>query len=413
MPIFRPFKAFRPTPELAKQIAALPYDVMNSEEARIEVAKNPLSYLHVGKPEVDLDPEISVYDKSVYEKGRDNLQNYIVKNQIVQDEKESMYIYAQTMDGRTQYGFVGCASVEDYDNNKIKKHEFTRPVKEEDRCNHLRVTNAHCGPIFLTFRDDEEINNKIKEIISNQPDNDHVADDGIRHQTWVISSDTLINYLQEAFSKINSFYVADGHHRSAAAAIVGGEKRESNPDHNGTEEYNFFLAVLFPASQLYIMDYNRVVKDLNGNSLEEFFDCIKSNFTITEVNFKYTPENKGDYGLYIEKKWYKLSANQELIINPDPVEKLDVAILQKYILDEVLGIEDPRTSNRIDFVGGIRGLEELERRVDSGEMKLAISMYPTSIDELMDIADSGQVMPPKSTWFEPKLRDGLFTHFLD
>jgi uncharacterized protein (DUF1015 family) len=413
MPIFRPFKAFRPRPELAKQIAALPYDVMNSGEARTEVAKNPLSYLHVGKPEVDLDSEVSVYDKSVYEKGRDNLQNYIKNNQLVQDEKESMYIYGQTMDGRTQYGFVGCASVEDYENDKIKKHEFTRPIKEEDRCNHVRVTNAHCGPIFLTFRDDEEINNKIKEIISGKPDNDHVSDDGIRHTTWVISDDDLINYLRNKFSSMDAFYVADGHHRSAAAAIVGRERADANPHHDGAEEYNFFLAVLFPASQLYIMDYNRVVKDLNGNSLEEFFDRIKSNFKISEVESKYKPENKGDYGLYIEKKWYKLSASQELINNPDPVEKLDVAILQKYILNEILGIEDPRTSNRIDFVGGIRGLSELERRVDSGEMKLAISMYPTSIDELMDIADSGKVMPPKSTWFEPKLRDGLFTHFLD
>ncbi len=413
MPVFRPFKALRPRPNLAGQIASLPYDVMNSNEARAEIAKNPLSYLHVGKAEIDLSPATDPYDKKVYLKASENLQNYIKNNQLIQDEKESIYIYAQTMAGRIQYGLVACVSVADYENGKIKKHEFTRPVKEEDRCNHIRTTGAHCGPIFLTYKDDQEIDKEISELVSLKPDNCHVSDDGVRHQTWLISDDTLIKRLQYKFSQMDAFYIADGHHRSAAAAIVGRERAKANPNHNGSEEYNFFLAVLFPASQLHIMDYNRVVKDLRGNSVEELFDKIRNNFTVEESPSKYKAEKKGKYGMYLDNKWYVLTANQELINNSDPVESLDVSILQQYILDEVLGIEDPRTSNRIEFVGGIRGPSELERRVDSGEMSIAFSLYPTSIEELMDIADSGQVMPPKSTWFEPKLRDGLFTHFLD
>lgn len=413
MPVFKPFKAFRPKPEFAGKIAAYPYDVVNSEEAREIVKDNPLSFLRVGKPEVDLEPYVDLYSDQVYQKGKENLHKLIDDGNLIEDSEESFYIYAQTMDGRTQYGLVGCANVQDYWDDKIKKHEFTRKKKEEDRCNHVRVTNAHSGPIFLTYKDNETINKIVSEAVKSEPDNDHTASDGIRHTTWLIQNEDHKKTIQEILSGVDSFYVADGHHRSAAAAIVGKERAEANSNHTGEEEYNNFLAVLFPASQLHILDYNRVVKDLNGNTEDEFFEKIKANFSVEEVSEKYSPKEKAEFGLYINKKWYKLTASDELKAIKDPVNSLDVAILQSNFLTPILGIEDPRTDERIDFVGGIRGLGELERRVDSGEMKLAISMYPTSIDELMAIADAGKVMPPKSTWFEPKLRDGLFVHFLD
>ena len=413
MPVFKPFKAYRPKPNLAKDIAAYPYDVVNSDEARELVKNNPLSFLRVGKPEVDLPNDVSLYDESVYNKGKENLDNLIKNGNLVEDSSEDYYVYAQTMNGRTQYGLVGCASVWDYWDDKIKKHEFTRKVKEEDRCQHVRVTNAHTGPIFLTYKENDTINAIVKRITTTSPDNDHIADDGIRHTTWLIADENDKKTIESELSKVNAFYVADGHHRSAAAAIVGKERASANPKHNGTEEYNFFLAVLFPASELYIMDYNRLVKDLNGNDKNEFFDKIKTNFTMEKVSNAYSPTQKGEYGLYIEGEWFKLNVDKKFIEIDDPVESLDVAILQKLVLNDILGIADPRTDDRIDFVGGIRGLGELERRVNSGEMKLAISMFPTSINELMNIADAGEVMPPKSTWFEPKLRDGLFIHFLD
>jgi len=413
MPVFKPFKAFRPKSDLAKQIAAYPYDVINSDEARNIVKDNPLSFLRVGKPEVDLAKDVDLYDSSVYLKGKENLNNLIKDGNLIEDSSSNFYVYAQTMNGRTQYGLVGCAAVEDYWNDKIKKHEFTRKVKEEDRCEHVRVTNAHTGPIFLTYKDNDMINAIVKRTITSKPDNDHTADDGIRHTTWIINNEDDKNLIESKLKEIDSFYVADGHHRSAAAAIVGRERAKANSNHNGSEEYNFFLAVLFPASELFIMDYNRLVKDLYGNTTEEFFDKLSKNFSIEKVNIKYSPSKKGEYGLYIDKQWYKLNVNDSFVEIDDPVESLDVAILQKLVLNDILGIADPRTDNRIDFVGGIRGLAELESRVDSGEMKLAISMFPTSIEELMNIADAGEVMPPKSTWFEPKLRDGLFVHFLD
>lgn len=413
MAVFRPFKAFRPKPEFAGDIASKPYDVLNSEEAREEVKGKPLSFLHVGKPEIDLDPSIDHYDPKVYEKGKENLQKLIKDGYLVEDPEPYLYVYAQTMDGRTQYGLVGCASVDDYWNGVIKKHEKTRKVKEEDRCNHVRVTNAHSGPIFLTYRDVDEINKIVSDITKEKPDNDHVAEDGIRHQSWVIKDRNTINKIQNILSKVDCFYVADGHHRSAAAGIVGRERQKANPNHKGDEEYNFFLAVLFPGSHLHIMDYNRVVKDLNGLTKEEFLNKLSKLFTINEKSGQFKPSKKGDVGMYLEGKWYQLSANPELLNNPDPVESLDVAILQREVLAPILGIEDPRTSERIDFVGGIRGLNELEKRVNSGEMKVAFAMYPTSVNELMSIADAGKIMPPKSTWFEPKLRDGLFVHFLD
>jgi uncharacterized protein (DUF1015 family) len=413
MAVFKSFKAYRPTPNKAKDVAAYPYDVVNSEEARQLVEGNPDSFLRVGKPEVDLDKNVSLYDEKVYAKGKENLTRLKEDGILVQDTQPCYYIYSLTMNGRTQNGLVGAASVDDYWNNVIKKHEYTRKQKEEDRCEHVRVTNAHTGPIFLTYKDEEEINQIVDKVKKNEPDNDHVANDGIRHQTWLITDENDISFIENKLASVPSFYVADGHHRSAAAAIVGKERREANPSHTGNENYNRFLAVLFPASELYIMDYNRLVVDLNNNSLPEFISKLEEKFTVTETNEKVKPSQKGEFGFYCEGKWYKLNIKPELVDENDPVESLDVALLQKHVLDNLLAIEDPRTDDRIDFVGGIRGLEELVRRVDNGEMKAAISMYPTSIEELMNIADAGKVMPPKSTWFEPKLRDGLFVHFLD
>lgn len=413
MAIFKPFKAFRPTSNKAKDVAAYPYDVVNSDEAREIVNGNPDSFLRVGKPEVDLDPNISLYDERVYNKGKENLSRLISDGIIVEDTTPCYYVYSLTMNGRTQNGLVGCASVEDYWNDVIKKHEYTRKQKEQDRCEHVRVTNAHTGPIFLTYKDNSDINELIEKVKETTPDNDHVANDGIRHQTWLINKKEDIDFIQNRMAEVPSFYVADGHHRSAAAAIVGKERREANPNHTGNENYNRFLAVLFPASELYIMDYNRLVVDLNGNSVSEFLDKVAEKFTVEKSDTKVAPSKKGEFGFYSESNWYKLNIKPELVDANDPVESLDVALLQKHVLDNLLAIEDPRTDERIDFVGGIRGLEELVRRVDNGEMKAAISMYPTSIEELMNIADAGRVMPPKSTWFEPKLRDGLFVHFLD
>jgi len=410
---FRPFRAYRPKPELAGEVASKPYDVLNSDEARKEAEGHPLSFLHVGKPEIDLDPSVSLYDAKVYEKGKENLRKLINEGVLVQDAEPYFYLYAQTMNGRTQYGLVGCASVDDYWNDVIKKHEKTRKDKEEDRTNHVRVTNAHTGPIFLTYPDNSLINEIVDTLKATHPTNDHVALDGIRHQSWVIKDKFLIEKIQSTLAEVPCFYVADGHHRSAAAGIAGRERQQANPNHTGDEEYNFFLAVLFPASHLYIMDYNRLVKDLNGNTKDEFLFKLGKVFNYKEVTGKFKPEQKGVVGMYFGDKWYQLNAKAEYLSNPDPVESLDVAILQKLVLDPILGVDDPRTSKRVDFVGGIRGLEELERRVNSGEMQVAFAMYPTSVQELMDIADAGKIMPPKSTWFEPKLRDGLFVHFLD
>jgi len=413
MAVFRPFKAFRPTQKHAQEVAAKPYDVLNSEEAREEVKGHPLSFLHVGKPEVDLDPSIDLHDPLVYKKGKDNLHKLIDEGVIVQDTNEYFYVYAQTMNGRTQFGLVGCASVDDYWKDVIKKHEKTRKDKEEDRSEHVRVTNAHTGPIFLTYRDVDEINTLVSKVAANPPENDIVTQDGIRHQTWLIKDAEMIKSIHGILGNVDSFYVADGHHRSAAAGIVGKERQNANPNHTGEEEYNYFLAVLFPASHLFIMDYNRVVKDLNGLTQEEFLNRLSRHFSYEKVSKQYKPDQKGEMGMYIGHQWYKVSADKELLENTDPVERLDVAILQKYVLDDILGIEDPRTSKRIDFVGGIRGLGELEKRVNSGEMILAFAMNPTSVNELMSIADADKIMPPKSTWFEPKLSDGLFVHFLD
>jgi uncharacterized protein (DUF1015 family) len=413
MATVRPFKAFRPKPEFAREVASKPYDVLNSDEAREEVKGHPLSFLHIGKPEIDLDPGTDVHDPTVYAKGRENLQKLIDQKVLVQDPEPFLYVYAQTMDGRTQYGIVGCASVEEYWNDTIKKHELTRKDKEEDRCNHVRVTNSHSGPIFLTYPDNTEINAIVSKVVSTPPENDHVATDGIRHQSWIVKDRSTIQKLQQLFAATLHLYVADGHHRSAAAGIVGRERKLANSGHRGDEEYNFFLAVCFPASQLRILDYNRGVKDLNGLSSTEFINKLKADFSVRSIQGRPRLAKKGEFGLYLEKSWYVLTASDDLLKRSDPVERLDVAILQNHILDPILGIKDPRTDKRIDFIGGIRGMGELEKRVDSGQMKAALSMFPTSIHELIAIADAGKIMPPKSTWFEPKLRDGLFVHFLD
>ena len=413
MSTIRPFKAFRPRPDVAGEVAAKPYDVLNSDEARSEVRGHPLSFLHVGKPEVDLDPAIDLHDQRIYAKGRENLQTLIRDGALVEDPVPSLYVYAQTMNGRTQYGLVGCASVEEYGNDTIRKHELTRKDKEQDRSEHVRVTNAHSGPIFLTYRDNVEVDRIVARVAAQPPVNDHVASDGIRHQSWVIADPKDVARIVELFRTIPNLYVADGHHRSAAAGIVGRERAKQNPKHRGNEEYNFFLAVYFPSSQLRILDYNRVVKDLHGMSREDFLGRLRADVAPVPSAQPVHPARKGEFGMYLRGQWYTLTASERLQKIADPVERLDVSVLQKYLLDPFLGISDPRVDKRIDFVGGIRGLGELERRVNSGEMEVAFSLHPTSLDELMAIADAGKIMPPKSTWFEPKLRDGLFVHMLE
>ncbi len=414
MPVFRPFKAFRPKQEFAQKVAAKPYDILSSDEAREEVKGNPLSFLHIGKPEIDLDRSIDLYDPRVYQKAKENLQKLIDDKIIVEDPEAYLYIYAQTMDGRTQYGLVGCVDKEDYWSENIKKHEKTRKDKEEDRSEHVRVTNAHSGPVFLTMPDNKELNEIVARTVKdNKPDNDLVDNMGVKHTSWAIRDKKDSERLQEILKNTKYFYIADGHHRSAAGAIVGREREKANPNHTGDEEYNYYMAVLFPASHLLIMDYNRVVVDLNGATEEEFIEKMKNIFTIEKVNAQYKPTKRGEVGMYLNKQWYKLNFKPEYTNVTDPVERLDVSLLQKHVLQPFLGVDDPRTCNRIDFVGGIRGLGELERRVDSGEMQVAFSMYPTSVNDLMDIADAGAIMPPKSTWFEPKLADGMFVHFME
>lgn len=414
MAILKPFKAIRPTPELADKVAALPYDVMNSDEARELVKGDPYSFLHIDKAEIDLDPEIDIYSKAVYEKARDTLTRMIKEGIFIQDNNNSLYIYKQVMNGRAQIGLVGCTSIDDYIKDIIKKHEHTRADKELDRINHVDFCNANTGPIFLTYRAKSAINEIINNWLQNhKPVYDFVSTDNIGHTVWIIDDLDTINKLVADFAGIKYLYIADGHHRSASAVKVGLKRREQFPGYNGNEDFNYFLSVLFPDEQLYIMDYNRVVKDLNGNSQVEFMNKIKEKFDIEEFkgDGQFKPEQKHTYGMYLDGNWYKLTAKEETFDNNDPVARLDVSIMQNNLLNPILGIEDPRTDKRIDFVGGIRGLQELERRVKEG-MKVAFSMYPTTIDDLMAIADAGKVMPPKSTWFEPKLRSGLFIHEL-
>jgi len=412
MAIIRPFKGCRPLPNFAAEVAAKPYDVLSSIEARLEAADHPLSFLHVGKPEIDLDLSIDPYDVRVYEKARSNLRKYIENNIFLTDPEPYLYIYSQTMGSHTQYGIVGCVSIQDYLNNVIKKHELTRKDKEDDRTNHVRYTQAHTGPVFLTYLSNTKINKIVENVITSPQVYDFVAQDGIRHQFWVIRERAIISEITSIFKDIPNLYIADGHHRSASALRVGIELAEQNPNHTGEEEYNFFLAVLFPHNQLKILDYNRVVKTLNNYTPEEFVAKVKMYFEITETFQQAKPTHKGEFGMFVDKKWYFLKLKPEIQLSNDPIEKLDVSILQNYILKPILGINDPRTDKNIDFIGGIRGLNELQKRVDQGEMTVAFALYPTSIEELISIADAGKIMPPKSTWFEPKLRDGLIIHFL-
>lgn len=414
MAIVRPFRAIRPQAEVADKVAALPYDVMNSDEARQMVKGNPYSFLHVDKAEIDMDPAIDLYDTRVYEKARDNLNAMIEKGVFVQDEKACLYVYKQVMNGRAQIGIVACAAIDEYRNNIIKKHELTRADKEQDRVNHVDYCDANTGPIFLTYRAEEKIDRLVAETMKTAPVYDFVSEDGVGHTVWVISKEETIAEISALFASIPYLYIADGHHRSASAVRVGMKRREEKPDFDGTEEFNFFLSVLFPDQQLYIMDYNRLVKDLNGNSEAEYLQKVGEKFTVTpyEKEGVLKPESKHTYGMYLGGKWYLLAAKEGTYDPKDPVAQLDVSILQNNLLHPILGIGDPRTDKRIDFVGGIRGLQHLADRVDNGEMAVAFSMYPTTMDDLMDIADAGAIMPPKSTWFEPKLRSGLFIHKL-
>ncbi len=414
MAIFKPFKGYRPPSELAKEVASRPYDVLNSEEAREEAGNNPYSFLRVVKPEIELPENVDSHSQPVYDKARENFQKFIEKGYLKQDVKPSYYVYAQIWGEKTQYGIVGCAGVEDYLTGVIKKHELTRPDKEEDRMNHVRVVNANAEPVFFTYPAVKEIDAIVADVTSKAPEYDFVADDGFGHQFWVIDQDAAIEKLEKLFAQVPAFYVADGHHRTAAAALVGAERKAGNPSHTGQEEYNFFMSVLFPDNQLTIIDYNRVVKDLNGLSKEEFMEKLNENFVVQEKGQEaYKPGKLHEFSMYLDGKWYGLEARPGTYDDNDPIGVLDVTILSQLVLDNLLGIKDLRTDKRIDFVGGIRGLGELERRVDNGEMQVAFALYPVSMQQLLDIADTGNIMPPKTTWFEPKLRSGLVVHTLD
>ena len=414
MAIIKPFKGIRPPKDLVEQVESRPYDVLNSEEAREEAGDNAKSLYHIIKPEIDFEPGTSEYDPRVYEKAAENFKKFQENGWLVEDPKEQYYIYAQTMNGKTQYGLVVGAYVNDYMTGVIKKHELTRRDKEEDRMKHVRVNNANIEPVFFAYPDNEVLDTLIMRYASTPAEYDFVAPiDGFRHQFCVISDENDIATITAEFAKMPSLYIADGHHRSAAAALVGAEKAKNNPHHRGDEEYNYFMAVCFQASQLTILDYNRVVKDLNGLSSEAFLEALSKNFTVVCQGAEiYKPAKLHEFSLYLDGQWYSLTAKAGTFDDSDPIGVLDVDISSRLILDEILDIKDLRSSNRIDFVGGLRGLGELKRRVDSGEMRMALALYPVSMQQIMDIADSGKIMPPKATWFEPKLRSGLVIHQL-
>lgn len=415
MAILKAFKGIRPTIDLAKDMASRPYDVLNSKEAREEADGNDYSLLHIIKPEIDLPEEMDVHAPEVYEKAAENYNRFKDNNWLVQDEDNCLYIYAQTMNGKTQYGIVGCASVDDYIHGVIKKHELTRPEKEEDRMKHVRVNNANIEPVFFSYPAVKEIDEIIEKFVSeNAPENDFVAADGIGHHFWVVKDQDIVRTIIGLFSGVPATYVADGHHRTAAAALVGNEKKGNNASHTGDEEYNFFLAVHFPDDQLTIIDYNRVVKDLNGMTKDDFLSSLNEHFTVEDMgNEIYKPDRLHNFGMYLGGKWYSLDAKSDTYDDNDPIGVLDVTVLSKCILENKLGIKDLRRDKRIDFVGGIRGLEELEKRVGSGEMAVAFALYPVSMKQLIAIADTDNIMPPKTTWFEPKLRSGLIIHELN
>jgi uncharacterized protein (DUF1015 family) len=411
------FRGLRPPVEIASSLASRPYDVMNSSEARVEAAGNEVSLLRVTKAEIDLNEGIDEHSKEVYDKVVENFNMFKNKGWLVKENEPKLYIYAQTMDGRTQYGIVGCTHIDDYFNNNIKKHELTRKDKEDDRMIHVNITNANVEPVFFAYPAHKEIDQIVSEVVNNEKAiYDFVAkEDGFGHKFWVINDQSKIKRIEEIFeNEIPSLYVADGHHRTAAAARVGQERKANNPNHTGDEEYNYFMAVIFPDNQLKIIDYNRVVKDLNGLSDEEFISKLNKSFTIENMGTEiYTPSKLHEFSMYMSGNWYKMTAKEGTYNDADPIGVLDVTILSNLVLDEILDIKDLRTSKRIDFIGGIRGLGELKRRVDSGEMKAAFALYAVSMQQLIDIADSGNIMPPKTTWFEPKLRSGLVIHELE
>lgn len=415
MAIVKPFKGLRPPKELVEEVEARPYDVLDSEEARAEAGTNEKSLYHIIKPEINFEAGTSEYDPRVYESAKQQFEKFQKNGWLVQDTAEHYYIYAQTMQGKTQYGIVVGAYVADYMNGVIKKHELTRRDKEEDRMKHVRVCDANMEPVFFAYPDNEVLNKLIMRYASTKPEYDFVAPvDGFRHQLWVVSDATDIDTITTEFAKMPSLYIADGHHRSAAAALVGAEKASAHPGHTGKEEYNYFMAVCFQASQLTILDYNRVVKDLNGMTSEEFLKALTKNFVVEKKGTEaYAPRQLHEFSLYLDGTWYSLKAKEGTYDDTDPIGVLDVDISSRLILDELLGIKDLRSDKRIDFVGGLRGLAELKRRVDSGEMRMALALYPVTMKQIMDIADSGEIMPPKATWFEPKLRSGLVIHKLD
>jgi len=414
MAILKAFKGFRPVKDKVSLVASRPYDVMNSEEAKAEAGDNIYSFLHVVKPEIDLPEDIDHYSPLVYQNAKDNFAKLLKDGIFFQDKQDSLYIYQLTMNGKKQTGIVGCAAVDDYLNDVIKKHELTRPDKEEDRKNHVRVANMNAEPVFFAYKNMKELDEAVNKIIVRAPEYDFTTEDGIRHAFWVVNNATEVKNIIELFAKLPATYVADGHHRTAAAALVGKERRDANPNHSGKEEYNFFLAVHFPDNQLQIMDYNRVVKDLNGLTEEQLLERISKNFVVeNKGTATYRPGMLHNFGMYLNHRWYSLTAKPGTFNDTDPIGVLDVTILSEQILAPIFNIKDLRTDKRIDFVGGLRGLGELERRVNSGEMKVAFALYPVTMKQLIDIADTGNIMPPKTTWFEPKLRSGLVVHSLE
>ena len=410
----KPFRGVRPPKEYVEKVASKPYDVLSSEEARAEAGDNEMCLYHIIKPEIDFEPGTGEHEPKVYDKAVENFKKFQEKGWLVQDDQDCYYIYAQTMDGRTQYGFVVGASVEDYLTGRIKKHELTRREKEADRMHHIEINNANIEPVFLAFPDNRTLEDIIDRTAQTKPEYDFVSEDGIGHTLWVIKDKETIDTITKEFGEIPYLYIADGHHRTAAAAHVGEEKAKADPNHNGTEEYNYLLAVCFPQSHLKVMDYNRVVVDLNGYTEEQFLDKVREHFIVEDKGTEiYKPAKLHNFSLYLGGKWYSLTAKEGTYDDNDPIGVLDVTISSDYILRDILGITDLRTDKRIDFVGGIRGLGELKQRVDSGEMKMALALYPVTMKQIIDIADSGKIMPPKATWFEPKLRSGLIIHKLD
>lgn len=412
MSLIKPFAGLRPKQQFASDVVAPPYDVLNTQEARERAKGREYSFLHISKPEIDLPEDTDPFDEKVYRKGAENLKKLLSDQVLFQDETECYYVYQLVMGEHKQVGLVAVASVADYDTNRIRKHEFTRPDKEDDRVRQIDALNAQTGPVFLTYRHNNVIDELIAKIVQQQPEYDLTADDGVQHTIWVVKDRQSIDTITSTFDAMDCLYIADGHHRSAAGSRVAAMRKKNNQQHKGDESYNYFLSVIFPDNQMQILDYNRVITDLNGLSEPEFLKQIEAAFTIEEVSEAYKPQQANQFGMYLSGKWYKLTVKQENIPD-DPVGRLDVSLLQNNLIEPVLGIADPRRDKRIDFVGGIRGLTELEKRVNSGEMKVAFSLYPTSLDNLMAVADANEVMPPKSTWFEPKLADGLVSHVLD